>query len=230
MTRRVLLTAGALAAALAGTPAAADAARVSLVPELHAQYEYSSAVALRLTVSAGPGERNDITAVDRGGELVVADAGAALSAGRGCAAAGDGTVHCAKPDVTSTDPLDVTELAGTTLHVTLGDRDDRFSTAIADLGARDSRIVGGTGDDVIRARHATLYGGRGDDTLIGGPGGGAEPATVLHGGAGADLLRGLTRGSDCGSGRDRFTRVAALPRRQVPRDCERALAAVNGRR
>lgn len=106
-------------------------------------------------VRAAPGEANRI-GVARGeaGELQVSDAGAELTAGRGCTAVGAGRVEC---------PTSVPDLR---VFVLAGDGDDEVSSSIAvhaDGGGGHDRLVGSPLGDV-------LYGGGGRDVLNAGHG------------------------------------------------------------
>ncbi|MTD43522.1 hypothetical protein GKE82_04190 [Conexibacter sp. W3-3-2] len=177
-----------------------------------------------LTVTAAPGERNDLL-VEPQGELVrVTDAATPPVARDGCAAAPDTplAVVCAAA------PVEV-------VRVEAGDGDDRLVTRVArptllsggpgddELtgGAGPERLVGGPGRDTVRyddGRHddgvaVTLGGGEDDGRL--GEQDDVREVEVVVGGAGDDLVRGTDADEtviggggddvvDLGAGEDRF--------------------------
>lgn len=159
----------------------------------------------RLRYVAAPGEANDLTIEQDGGDLVITDIGAAalptslagctpvaVPAGVSarCSAPGELIVHLELGDLDDHILADML-LPQITLHVDAGDGDD-----IIELGDGDDRIVGGLGDD-------TLYGGFGDDRIIGQEGDdwldGSPGADTIDGGAGFDALFGKN-GADVLSG------------------------------
>lgn len=114
---------------------------------------------------AGAGEANDVTLTLGGDGTTVADAGAPLTAGRGCRATDEGAVICS---------------ATSFVRVTLGDADDGLHVVLAgtDLPVR-TELRGGAGDDTIAAggENDLVAGGTGDDAVSAG--GGRD--TVLEG-------------------------------------------------
>jgi hypothetical protein len=132
---------------------------------------------------ASPGERNDVTATrDPSGAVVLHDAGAAITAKRGCKSIDPNTVRCGGEY--------------STVRVTVRDRDD--AVTIVDGSAK---VEGGAGND-------HLWGGPQADTLVGGPGndelnGGAGDDQLLDGVA--RIRRGSPNNDsfDGGDGRDR---------------------------
>jgi Ca2+-binding RTX toxin-like protein len=117
---------------------------------------------------AGPGEANALVLTVEGTNLRVSDAGAVITPGFGCSAAGADAL-C---DVGSFDLVIVS--------VSLGDGDDS-----ADLRAVDeAEALGGAGNDqILGSRFNILDGGPGDDQLTGGP-----DADEVRGGDGNDQL------------------------------------------
>lgn len=160
MRRTLFLFAAVMLAAL---PAGAHAATITLadvtVPEGHTND--TIVVGTTLTYVAAPGEANDLSVRRAGSRLVIADAGAVISA-PGCMIAVPGQVSCP---------------ASSDLIVRLGDRDDR-ATLSDGLNMETRTVDGGSGDDVLRS-------GDGPDLLIGGDG-----RDQLDAGAGNDVLVG----------------------------------------
>jgi RTX calcium-binding nonapeptide repeat (4 copies) len=158
-----------LAALLAGVaallaPATAEAASVEVRFGTQVHYRASKGEANRLTLSAVPAAQNAV---------LVADSGAAVQAGRGCAPQGPAVICTAEQ-------LDAAV-------VDLGDRDDRI------LAARLRRHTaleahGGGGEDVMRGIPC-LLGGRGNDRLV-ATGPAARVCFDLTGGIGADRITG----------------------------------------
>jgi hypothetical protein len=150
-------------------PAAAHAATVTATYEYIPGYRGSGNEQGTVTIVAAPGERNAITiSADRG--LDVADAGAPLTAGPGCAATATG--------VTCTDPAGQPAWSGS---VDVGDGDDAVTTTVAG----SFTVRGGDGDDRLTLRHAfgILDGGAGNDTLHGG-----DVSATIVGGPGDDVM------------------------------------------
>lgn len=131
-----------------------------------------------IVYDAGPGERNALT-VSSGapGSVTFHDAGAAVSAGPGCASIDAQTARCTAGALT--------ELGGP--RVSTGDLDHTVTSTIGEsglLGVSAILVVeGGDGDDELRG-DGTLRGGSGSDALTGGMG-----ADTLAGGAGVDILQ-----------------------------------------
>jgi Ca2+-binding RTX toxin-like protein len=151
---RSALSAAIVAAGLVALQAtAAGAAEVTLDPQT---FDCRDCPQIgQAVVRAAPGEANRLQ-VARGeaGELQVSDAGAELTAGRGCTAVGAQRVDC---------PTSVPELR---VFVLAGDGDDEVSSSIAvlaDGGGGHDRLAGSPLADV-------LYGGWGRDVLSGGDG------------------------------------------------------------
>ena len=147
----------ALAAAACAAPAA-DAASVRV------DVDYSNSVGCRAScpdpdytvlVAAAPREANDVTVTRSAADtFVVHDAGAPLTAKRGCRRVDQHTVSCTQ--------------ANAALRVLARGGDDVVNvvdapTAYVDGGTGDDRLTGGSGPDV-------LVGGRGNDQLQGGAG------------------------------------------------------------
>jgi hypothetical protein len=163
-----------------------------------------------VTVAAAPGEANRVTASATGEEgrswtVRVADAGAPLRAGAGCAASAPGEVTCSG------------ELAAVSLVVALGDGHDTLAVTTPTR----TRADGGEGDD-------TLTTAGGFDTLDGGPG-----FDGLFAGAGDDLLLdrdGAVAGDDGFDGGPGADRVSYAGRRERVRvDLEHPASAGSGR-
>jgi RTX calcium-binding nonapeptide repeat (4 copies) len=171
---RTLLTTLVFLALLA---APARGATISLTYELTHTDRETSAYA-RLTLTAAPGERNDVTVTRTPdlSELRVTDHGAPLTLGANCAPVPDGA---ACPLSSAPAPIE-----SVTTQVALADGDDRLAFA----GGVTGEVAGGPGDDrldVGRGGSSVLLGGDGDDVLLGSPG-----SDVLTGGAGADTISG----------------------------------------
>jgi hypothetical protein len=134
-------------------------------------------------VVAAPGEVNQLSVVAGPTDLAltVVDLSAPLSAGPGCAVAGDGAVSCPRTGA------GVPRI--TRIEVDAGDLDD--SVDIASLFP--VRLLGGEGDD-------RLQGGHGPDSLLGG--GGADFADGGHGDDAIEVRDGRADSAWCGTGRD----------------------------
>lgn len=172
-----------------------------------------------LHVTALEGEANEVQiaeGVSDTGEqvLVVADWGAPLVVGAGCAEAPEsGVALCPRAAVAA-------------IAVATGQGDDTLAVESAlptvasggpgddTLGGFDAadRLAGGAGDDVLIGAGGadSLRGGPGDDSLFGDDGGdaldGGRGADTADAGAGPDFVRLRDRKADtaaCGSGRDR---------------------------
>jgi hypothetical protein len=148
------IAAAGLAALLAS---AAGAAEVTLDPQV---FDCRGCPATgHAEVRAAPGEANRLhVARGEAGELQVSDAGADLTAGRGCTALGPRRVDC---------PTSVPDLR---VFVLAGDGDDEVSSSIAvhaDGGGGHDRLVGSPLADVLYGSWGrdVLNGGRGDDAL-----------------------------------------------------------------
>ena len=142
-----------------------------------------------LIFSAEPGERNNVVVFGGDiGELTLRDAGAAVTAGSGCAAIDAHAVRCIQqPYVLNGVTLQLLRAA----LIDAGDGDDAVRTfSFSDVA------LGGEGADALTGL-GTLSGGAGNDMLTGTspppvPCDKAcgEPPTVLLGGPGDDILRG----------------------------------------
>jgi hypothetical protein len=106
-----------------------------------------------ITVTAAPGERNDIVVQTTGPRMRITDS-VPLTAGPGCAPEADGSVTCP---------------AAYAIRVEAGDLDDRLRL---EHGSAGNDLRGGAGDDVLVAGDfGTLFdGGPGNDRLVGGSG------------------------------------------------------------
>jgi hypothetical protein len=169
--RRIALLASLLLLALA--PAAAQASTAAVETD-----------ALRIT--AAPGEFNAVSVSAGPGTLLVADSGAPLGPGPGCAAI-PGGLSCT---------------GATRLEADLGDGDDSLTVSVS----IPADVSGGRGDDSLTAvgpASATLSGDAGYDVLTGGDG-----ADVLDGGTGGDSASGGA-GADSIVLRDKVADVAA---------------------
>jgi hypothetical protein len=139
---------------------------------------------------ASPGERNDVTATrDPSGAVVLHDAGAAITAKRGCKSIDPNTVTCGSEY--------------SDLRVTVRDGDD--SVTIVDGFAK---VEGGAGND-------RLTGGSQADTLVGGPGndelhGGAGDDGLIDGVARPRRGSANDDSFDGGDGRDRIDYAGRL--------------------
>jgi Ca2+-binding RTX toxin-like protein len=188
MLRHVLLT--LVFIALLAAPAARGAT-VSLSTSSYGDYKYGTSLDATVTVTAGPGERNDMRIAWPGdgppaslsADVTVTDAGAPLQAGPNCRALTPNAVACAVPRAPNGSFV--------AADVALGDGDDRLTAdGLGSLSAK-----GGDGADRLDATgargNAIFNGGPGDDALLGGLGN-----DTLTGGPGADLLLGGTGGHD----------------------------------
>jgi Ca2+-binding RTX toxin-like protein len=169
----------------------------------------------RVTIEyrAGSGEANDLS-VDFTPGTVFSDAGALITAGRGCSATTGGALCARNPwliDVVLRDGDDRATIFGypyaQQVHVSGGPGND---TAVA-VSVGPAQVEGDAGDDVLTAESdmiATADGGNGDDIVtanpylasgyaIGGagddqlyfkPAGGRASYVEMDGGSGADLL------------------------------------------
>jgi hypothetical protein len=185
-----------------GPACVAVAASLAAVVTPDARAATASVQGSRLVVRGASGEANAVTVRIPPGfdePATVEDTAVPLRPGRGCEAAGGGTVSC--------DAFFVYTSAS------LGDGDDSlvvdvarqdqnvqaFGGAGADRitvnGSELKTVEGGAGNDTLRAEgpFATMDGGPGDDVVEGGSG-----HDRLFGGGGRDRLSG-------GSGRDRLT-------------------------
>jgi Ca2+-binding RTX toxin-like protein len=133
--------------------------------------KYGGGVPVPVTAfTAAPGERNALTVTTDGGELVLHDDVATVTAADPCNAPDPHTARC---------PLTPGELGVRGVAVQLGDGDD---TAVLGPGVPAAGLDGGAGADRIT-------GGPGDDVVDGGPG-----DDHLTGGGGDDLLSYAARG------------------------------------
>ncbi len=170
-----------------------------------------------LTFQALPGETNDVTAdPPAGGNVVLHDAGAPLTAGSGCTQVDAMSARCANivgtvslgdgsdrltlatgiPLIANGDAGDDLVSAGTAHG---GDGNDVLAGSDLDGGAGSDSLVGTAGDD-------TLNGGAGDDTIDGGPG----ADTVAYSGEGPALAVTVDLGDPApdGAAGERDTLVA----------------------
>jgi len=156
----------ALAFALLAAPAA---------PATAATVAYTQGV---VKYWAAPSEVNDLSVAGAGGYVVLTERSATLTAGRGCAATGDGSVACGSPESDLSVRLEIYLRAG----------DDRVD---AETLLDDVTVYSGKGADVVHSgsgaggRH-TLDGGSGADMLstatnVGG-------LSVMTGGPDDDVL------------------------------------------
>lgn len=157
-----------------------------------------------LTVTARPGERNDVAVLDAGSAWTVSDA-SGLQAGAGCAATSRTSALCTGASPEGRRPPVLVDLkdrgdralaydnGGGPLVVLLGGLGDDVLTNNATGSAQ---AFGGPGDDVIGAAthggHALLDGGGGADTLTLAD---FASSATLSGGAGDDELRRTPTGS-----------------------------------
>jgi Ca2+-binding RTX toxin-like protein len=221
---RCILALGAMS--LLGPPAAVQGATVSAGPYTEPagtpreESCWDRCDQLTVWVQAQPGERNLIGVVVDGGEVVVSDGGAALTAGPGCVETIAGSLRCARAADLVVDAgdgddritsLDVPGLLrggpGADVVVGLGsvvggEGDDLLTTVGSDPTRATSPLmalaVGGPGRDVISALDGLRpsgLGSEGDDVLLlGGPGDdsivGGSGVTTVQGGEGNDTIRG----------------------------------------
>jgi Ca2+-binding RTX toxin-like protein len=130
-----------------------------------------------VTVEAAPGEANALTLTGGRDAVVVRDAGAPLTAGKGCRAVDAATVRCRthRDGDTFVDAV-----------VRLGDGDDRAAIARAPgAPALAPQVEGGDGADAITSS-GVLEGGPGNDRLTG-----TARKEGMSGGPGDDVLLGL---------------------------------------
>lgn len=197
-----LVAAGTLAPAAGASAATVSAKRIQEERFSPKSGSYLVEVGI-VTLSAAPGEANDVTiAQDADGRaFALADRGAALSAGPGCEAQDAGAVRC-DVKAQTTDP----KYASVRLEVELGDANDalRFSGPGAYVEGSAFTFHGGAGDDRLITSFGDLHGDAGDDDLRHeGPGG---HGVDIDGGDGADVLTGGPGGDDLlgGAGDDRL--------------------------
>lgn len=181
-------------AAVAGTPGVASAASISVDRSGTIQYKAAAAEANRLQLT---GVFDPFVFVDRG---------APLTAGRGCTAAGDGSVSCAPAafvgNLGDGDDAAIVNSFSTTAPTTLNGQDGDDDLLGGSTG--NAYVNGGAGDDVIKtAANGTGVGtgGSGNDRLWAN-----STADVLSGGIGNDLLAGgkgfdVTLSGDAGADR-----------------------------
>jgi len=166
---RTLLVLALLAALAAPAFATASTVHVRSIPGSGKDMGPPSS---RLFFTAAAGERNVLTiAPETTSVWLVRDAGAALTAGAGCAAVDANTARCTHLHPLITNPGAVIDTA---------DGDDRVTieppiTVDVDAGDGADSVTGS----------GSIDGGKGDDTLAGGP-----DRDVLTGGPGRDVLRG----------------------------------------
>ena len=157
----LLLLALSAPSAQAGTVALEP--RISADPTGEGCSKYRACDYQAVVFRAGPGEQNRVT-VTNAETTIIRDAGASLTAGRGCVGRPDGSVGC----------------SGESLELFLADGDDS-----ADAG-RGGKVSGGPGADVITATGSLVAdGGPGDDRITGG-----SLMDFLVGGGGRDRLMG----------------------------------------
>jgi hypothetical protein len=194
-------------------PASAGTVAVTYAPYGDPSVQYTAAA----------GEHNDVTVTASVDGIAIDDAGAEVTAGRGCDQIGAHRAIC--------DPLG----EGIGVRVEASDQDD-VVRAIREPGADISYgASGGEGDDRLEAPAGnslldggpgadTLTGGAGVDNLYGGPGG-----DTIAGGGGNDLITpdDATVGSDVvdgGDGQDSITYAD----RTTPVDVDLERATGNG--
>jgi hypothetical protein len=134
-----------------------------------------------LRVASVPGEANILTVAPSLTEasMIVADSGATLIAGPGCAVGADGSASCSAPVGSA--------VAG--IEVDSGDLDDSVTVA----ASVPATLLGGEGDDRIS-------GGDGEDVLLGG--GGADFADGGRGDDSIDVRDGVSDSAWCSRGFD----------------------------
>jgi hypothetical protein len=168
--------AAACATAALAAPGAAQGATFSVAER--------SATGDVVRYEAAPGETNDVTIRDVGGEYVVRETNAPLFAGEGCRASAPGEVTCP---------------GRAHLHVRLGDGPDdaRWNLAVRtpDGLARLIFVEAGDGEDALDG-NGVLEGGPGRDSLSG-----TAAGELIRGGDGDDALTGL-EGDDALDGGD----------------------------
>jgi RTX calcium-binding nonapeptide repeat (4 copies) len=132
--------------------------------------------------TAATGERNDLTVTIAADSVTFDDAGAAVTAGRGCDPLDTHTARCyLRGDEPS-------------VMIVAGDEDDVVRTVEQPGAAARLSVLAGAGDDHVQAAGSgalldgeagadTLEGGSGSDSLIGGPG-----ADTITGGGGDDAI------------------------------------------
>jgi Ca2+-binding RTX toxin-like protein len=163
--RTILIVIGFLA--LLAAPAARGATVTATSTYVDA-YKGSGDWDTVVTVTAAPGEANDLHVASVSHLTTVHDAGAPLTAGDGCHTDSDGVACDVKDNYT---------LGRVQVHA--GDGDDHVT-----LDGGSGEIHGEDGDDVLTGP-GRLDGGPGDDTLTGG-----EPVTIYDGGPGNDVMTG----------------------------------------
>jgi hypothetical protein len=133
-----------------------------------------------VTFEAAAGEVNNVTMAVQAGVLTARDAGAPLTAGKGCVQVDAATATCAVGAQARCSPCAAINVDGL---VRLGDGADRAVLTAAD--GFGPTVEAGDGADVVTSP-GILEGGPGDDQLTG-----TDEAEGMSGGAGADVLRGL---------------------------------------
>jgi Ca2+-binding RTX toxin-like protein len=175
--RRLTLTAGLL---LLAAPGSAQAASIEANP-------------IWLSFIAAPGEVNDLTVTQSGGQITFNDPGKTLdttAAGGQCGAPSGGEVTCS--------------VGARELKIELGDADDEFVSTATTGG----KVSGGDGVDTVTGGPGVekLSGDAQNDTLNGGGGGdkldGLDGVDTLNGGPGADQLSGGTENDTLDGGGD----------------------------
>jgi Ca2+-binding RTX toxin-like protein len=153
---------------------------MAIVPAPAAVAATAAVTGASVSYSAAPGEGNDLTATASVDGVEFQDAGASVSAGRGCDQLDAHTARCyARADSFFT-------------NVDAGDGDDIVRVIDGPGGSARFGVAGGPGNDTLyaAARGSSLDGGPGADTLEGGPGGdtltGGPDADTLVGGGGND--------------------------------------------
>ncbi len=170
---------------------AASAATVTLTSTVSTGFDEGERVvgqSVDVAVEASNGERNAMTLATTAGEVRVADAGAPLTAGKGCVQDGPSAARC--PVVRTTRRIDTFSLD---MQARLGDGADRWTSAARAAGstalAPSEVVFGGPGDDDVTAPEATAYGDAGNDHLV---------ALSAGGGTGNDTIVARTAGGDPG--------------------------------
>jgi hypothetical protein len=171
-----------LVAAALSAPTAANAATVHVDPGLHGSGHG--------IYTAGAGEANRVTVEfeGRGRNFTVSDLGATIVAGDGCESIDAHTAHCVAPprEYPGLPPAPEELRWIRMMTVTLGDRDDRFTSSDYVIDAVIAE--GGPGDDALRGRGSVdrLDGGGGRDRLFGGE----NDDTLIDSDRGSDRLDG----------------------------------------